>query len=126
MKRPGTALNLNDRELYAALGERVRALRQERGLTLEQLGQLAGDFSVSSMSAIEKGRQRPTLHKILRIALALGMTDPRHIIPTPLEVLQRSGADFEVHGSNVRMIGDVTEIKPAVAGGLAEMVGGKA
>ncbi|MBF8377911.1 helix-turn-helix transcriptional regulator [Alicyclobacillus mali] len=51
-----------------SLGERLRRLREERGLTLAQVASAAG-LSVSHLSAIENGtRRNPSFHIVARIA----------------------------------------------------------
>ncbi len=51
-------------------GERLRALRNERGLTLAQLGHKV-DLSASYLSQIERGVAMPSLSKLAAIARAL-------------------------------------------------------
>jgi transcriptional regulator with XRE-family HTH domain len=52
------------------LGKRIRALRNERGLTLVQLGQRVG-LSASYLSQIERGVTMPSLTRLTTIAGAL-------------------------------------------------------
>jgi transcriptional regulator with XRE-family HTH domain len=52
------------------LGKRLRALRNDRGLTLAQLGQRV-DLSTSYLSQIERGVTMPSLPKLTIIARAL-------------------------------------------------------
>lgn len=52
------------------LGERVRELRQKRGLTQVDLGERL-DIPQSRVSEIEKGSRVPNLETILRLARAL-------------------------------------------------------
>lgn len=49
---------------------RVRALRLERGLTQDQLGQAVG-LTRQSIIAIEKGRFTPSIHTVLMLAREL-------------------------------------------------------
>ncbi len=53
-----------------SLGKRLRALRNERGLTLVQLGQQVG-LSASYLSQIERGETTPSLSRLTTIAKAL-------------------------------------------------------
>lgn len=53
------------------VGTNVRALRQERGLTQEQLA-FESDIDLTYLGGIERGRRNPSLLVIARIALALG------------------------------------------------------
>ena len=60
-------------EVLRKLGERVRALRHERGLTQEALaGSL--DLSVAYVSLIERGGRNPPYTTVVAIALALGVS----------------------------------------------------
>ncbi len=54
-------------------GERVRALRKERGLTLVDLASRA-KLSYSYLSEIERGAKRPSLETINKLAGALSLT----------------------------------------------------
>lgn len=54
------------------IAERVRALRAERGLTLEALAQASG-VSRSMISLIERGESSPTAVVLERLATALGV-----------------------------------------------------
>jgi transcriptional regulator with XRE-family HTH domain len=53
----------------AAVGARLRALRQERGTTLAALSEVTG-ISVSTLSRLESGGRRPNLELLLPIARA--------------------------------------------------------
>jgi transcriptional regulator with XRE-family HTH domain len=53
----------------SALGATVRALRQERGLTLEDLADEA-HFNVTYLSDLERGRANPTIAKLGDLAVA--------------------------------------------------------
>jgi transcriptional regulator with XRE-family HTH domain len=57
-------------EAAAALGARVRSLRRQRGLTLKELGRLAG-LSHPFLSQLERGLARPSIGSAERIAEAL-------------------------------------------------------
>jgi transcriptional regulator with XRE-family HTH domain len=54
------------------LGRRLRALRNEQGLTLAQLGRRVG-LSASYLSQIERGVSMPSLSRLTTIASALGV-----------------------------------------------------
>lgn len=53
--------------VLAAVGPRLRALRQQRGATLAQLAQVTG-VSLSTLSRLESGQRRPTLDLLLLLA----------------------------------------------------------
>jgi transcriptional regulator with XRE-family HTH domain len=55
--------------ILAGIGPRLRALRHERGLTLEAVSAETG-ISVSVLSRLESGKRRPTLELLLPLARA--------------------------------------------------------
>ena len=60
--------------MLTLLGEKIKTLRKERGLTLEQLGEMT-ESSKSYIWALEnKKPPRPSAGKISRIAEALGVS----------------------------------------------------
>ena len=58
---------------YAETGNRILALRKERGLTRERLAEMA-DISVQFFADIEKGRKTMTVTTLLKLASALLVT----------------------------------------------------
>lgn len=58
--------------VLGAVGGRLRALRQNRGMTLEQLSEATGT-SLSTLSRLESGGRRPTLELLLPLAKAYGV-----------------------------------------------------
>lgn len=56
----------------AAAGARIRALRQERGLSLTALATAAG-IGKGSLSELESGRRNPTLDTLYAVAAPLGV-----------------------------------------------------
>jgi transcriptional regulator with XRE-family HTH domain len=68
--------------LIAGIGPRLRALRRERGLTLEALSALTG-VSVSGLSRLESGKRRPTLDLLLPLARAYGVALDRLVGAAP-------------------------------------------
>ncbi|GIH03920.1 hypothetical protein Rhe02_19870 [Rhizocola hellebori] len=84
----------SDDAVLAAVGPRLRALRQRRGTTLAQLAELTG-VSVSTLSRLESGGRKPTLELLLPLAKAYQVPldelvgapatgDPR-VHPRPIE-----------------------------------------
>ena len=57
-------------DLRAPFGRRVRALREERGLSQEKLAELA-NLHWTFLSGIERGRRNPGLNTLARLATAL-------------------------------------------------------
>jgi transcriptional regulator with XRE-family HTH domain len=81
-------------DVLTVVGPRLRAVRQEREMTLNDLSAATG-ISVSTLSRLESGQRRPTLELLLRLAKAHRVTldelagrettdDPR-IFPEPIE-----------------------------------------
>jgi transcriptional regulator with XRE-family HTH domain len=56
----------------AAVGSRIRAVRQERGLSLSALAAAAG-IGKGSLSELETGRRNPTLETLYAVAGPLGV-----------------------------------------------------
>ncbi|MFI9235709.1 helix-turn-helix transcriptional regulator [Streptomyces cinnamoneus] len=54
-------------QILDAIGPRLRALRRDRGLTLEALAAKTG-ISVSTLSRLESGKRRPTLELLIPLA----------------------------------------------------------
>lgn len=63
-----------------ALGARVRALRQERGLLQKQVAEKSG-LTASMVSQIESGRLNPTLTTLRKVAHAFGVSIPLLLEP---------------------------------------------
>jgi transcriptional regulator with XRE-family HTH domain len=59
-------------DILAAVGPRLRALRQQRDITLSDLSAGTG-ISVSTLSRLESGQRRPTLELLLALARAYGV-----------------------------------------------------
>lgn len=53
-------------------GRNVRWVRQEKGLTQEQLAEVSG-FSQQYISGLEQGRRNPTVVTVYELATALGV-----------------------------------------------------
>jgi len=59
-----------EEELLKSIGENIRRLRHERGLTLKQLGRRAS-LSVSLISQIERAESSASISSLYRVATAL-------------------------------------------------------
>jgi transcriptional regulator with XRE-family HTH domain len=67
------AAQSSDHDISAALGARVKALRVQRQLTLEELSQLSS-VSRAMLSKVERGEKSPTLPVVVRIAGGFGIS----------------------------------------------------
>ncbi|MCC3654025.1 helix-turn-helix domain-containing protein [Streptomyces sp. S07_1.15] len=68
-------------EFYEAFGERLRRARTAQGLNQQELGSAVG-LNRTSISNIEKGRQRIALHMLFEFAAALRV-EPEALLPAP-------------------------------------------
>ncbi len=60
----------NEQQLLADVGRRIRAIRAEQGLNLDQLSRLTG-ISAPALSLIETGKRDARLTTVAKIAAAL-------------------------------------------------------
>ncbi len=65
--------NLRDKELLIKFGERLKTIRNEHNMTLEQLA-FASDIEISQVHRIEKGSINPTLSTLSALAKGLEMS----------------------------------------------------
>jgi len=72
-------------EPAVAFGKVLRQLRQEAGLTQEQLG-FEADLRRTYISSLELGEKQPSLTTILKLAAALGCSAADLIANVELEV----------------------------------------
>jgi transcriptional regulator with XRE-family HTH domain len=72
-------------EPAVAFGRALRRLRQERGLTQEQLG-FEADLRRTFVSVLELGQQQPTLTTIIKLARVFNLQ--------PSELLREAERDF--------------------------------
>ncbi|WP_062464980.1 helix-turn-helix domain-containing protein [Demequina soli] len=92
-------------ELARAIGERVRAARAERGLTLGALARSSG-IGKGSLSEIEHGSRNPNLSTLYALAGALA-------IPLAALLAETAGAEIAADGIRARLL-DVEEGPDAV------------
>lgn len=62
----------------------LRAARAHRGITQEQLAQLAG-INAQTISRFERGERDPRVWQLMRLAKALGIA-PSQLLADPVEV----------------------------------------
>ncbi len=68
-----------DDRIYRVFGSRLRELREQASVTQEELARRV-DLSRTSITNIEKGRQRILLHQFVDLAEALNV-DPTALMP---------------------------------------------
>ncbi|TNE81409.1 MAG: XRE family transcriptional regulator [Bacteroidetes bacterium] len=64
--------HVDDLQFQKSLGERIRTLRLEHGLTQGELGDMC-EMEKTGISRIETGRTNPTILTLRKISLALGI-----------------------------------------------------
>jgi transcriptional regulator with XRE-family HTH domain len=96
--------------VLAAVGPRLRAVRQRRGVTLADLSAATG-ISVSTLSRLESGQRRPNLELLLPLARAHGV---------PLDELVGAPAtgDPRIHIRPIKRHGHIILPLSRDAGGL--------
>jgi transcriptional regulator with XRE-family HTH domain len=60
-------------DMRKLVGRNVKRIRQQKGLTQEQLAELSG-FSQQYISGLEQGRRNPTVVTLYELATALGVS----------------------------------------------------
>lgn len=73
-------------DMRRLVGENVRRIRQDRGLTQEQFAEISG-FSQQYLSGLERGRRNPTVVTLFELATALKATpiDLLRVVETAAE-----------------------------------------
>ncbi|CAG7613721.1 helix-turn-helix domain-containing protein [Leucobacter soli] len=77
----------------AEIGRRIRAARQELGVSLEDLGELA-EVNWTTIGKIERGASSPTVESLIRIATALEV-DPGAFV-TGISAAQYGGRPHQL------------------------------
>ena len=67
-------------DMRKLVGRNVRAVRQARGMTQEQLAEQSG-FSQQYISDLERGRRNPTVVSLYELAQALGSSPVELLTP---------------------------------------------
>jgi transcriptional regulator with XRE-family HTH domain len=109
----------SDKRLYRLIGERISSARTSVGLSQNKLAKKL-DLSRVSIVNIEKGRQRPPVHVLWKIAEALGI-EITDLIPS---LAQIANAETSVHldDTTVSMIEDAANDDPATLRRLTEFI----
>ena len=99
--------------IYRYIGEQIRQARGQRGTTQLALASRAS-LTRTSVSNIEAGRQRVTIHALLQMAAALDVVpatllpDLRSVSPADVDVLIERGARPEEADTLARLLRGVT------------------
>jgi transcriptional regulator with XRE-family HTH domain len=68
-------------DMRRLVGRNVKRIRQEKGLTQEQLAEISG-FSQQYISGLEQGRRNPTIVSLYELATALEVSHMELVRPT--------------------------------------------
>jgi transcriptional regulator with XRE-family HTH domain len=68
-------------DMRKLVGRNVKRVRQEQGLTQEQLAELSR-FSQQYISGLEQGRRNPTVVSLYELATALGVSHMELVRPS--------------------------------------------
>lgn len=101
------------------IGEYIKALRQQRGWTLRDLGTEAGELSIGFISDIERGRSDPSLTTLERIAKAFNLGAGDLLVgagytnhPIALDVLADRYVKVTLRFHGNLITSEVEEVKP--------------
>lgn len=67
-------------DMRRLVGANLKRIRQEKGLTQEQLAETSG-FSQQYISGLEQGRRNPTIVTLYELAAALGVSHVELVRP---------------------------------------------
>lgn len=88
--------------LSLAVGERIRALRLEEGMTIEQLAQESDTGSKGHLSNIERGLVRPNIYTLKQVADGLGVK-PLDLLTFPKRSVRERLIDLTRTLTNARL-----------------------
>lgn len=88
--------------LSLAVGERIRALRLEEGMTIEQLAQESDTGSKGHLSNIERGLVRPNIYTLKQVADGLGVK-PLDLLTFPKRSMRERLIELTRGLSNVKL-----------------------
>lgn len=88
--------------MASALGEKIRRLRKERGLTLDKLAELSGSSKSYIWELENKNPPRPSAAKLAKIAAQLGTT-MEYLMDEEGNVSQEEAADAQFYREYQKM-----------------------
>lgn len=105
-------MGIDDGLLYGIIGERLKQRRLEAKVTQEQLAKAAGVLR-TSVTNIEAGRQKPPLHLLYRMCVALDV-EVSSVLPSNEEVTGQIALPFGIYGENDELPPELAEILKSV------------
>ena len=101
MKLVVVLMEIDEKLLYKIVGERIRRARLDAGLSQAELAEANGQLR-TSISNIESGRQRVSLHILYQLCTHLGI-EAVSILPFQRELLDQSLIPVNI-GENVEQV----------------------
>src|SRR5215213_4241547 len=101
-------------KLALEVGQRIRSLRQEEGLTIEQLAQKSKIGSKGHLSNMERGLVRPNIQTLKQVADGLGVL-PLDLLAFPKKDARQRVVDLTRHFSArqlSRLMKDLLRLSP--------------
>jgi len=94
-------MNVDERELYRIVGRQLRERREELGLSQNKIADNVGLLR-TSITNIESGRQKPPLHVLYSICLALKI-EVAEVLPKTGDVELRKVIAVDVNNQTKQM-----------------------
>ncbi|HLO97646.1 MAG TPA: helix-turn-helix transcriptional regulator [Fimbriimonas sp.] len=94
-------MHLDESRLYGQLGAEIRALRKQSQMSQDELA-VATQVERTSITNIEAGRQKPPLHVIFRLCMALHV-QPHDLLPRLEEVCEKEMVEV-ANGAGVTVL----------------------
>ena len=99
---PGMPRRSSPDELALEVGQRIRDIREEAGLTIEELAQTSELGSKGHLSSMERGLVRPNIQTLKQLADGLGVL-PLDLLTFPKHTLRQKLVDLTRHLSLKRV-----------------------
>lgn len=87
---------LYERRENMTTGERIRHIRNERGISQKQLSEMCG-LSEPAIRNYELGNRKPSAQILDKIAAALAVTAAELVLPELLDELEKAGLEITIH-----------------------------
>lgn len=104
---------INQERLYSYIGDQLRSHREQKGVTQQELADLV-NLERTSITNIERGRQKLPIHVLFGICKALGV-GPNDVMPRVIDVAEEKPLERV-------LIGDFSASLPA---GIARLMVGE-
>lgn len=95
--------------LSLAVGQRIRDLRLQEGMTIEQLAEESATGSKGHLSNIERGLVRPNIYTLKQVADGLGVK-PLDLLTFPKKSVRERLIDLTRHVSGARLAEMVRDV----------------